>query len=188
MLVLVAEKRGNPPSLTPEQTAALRKDLVAYREREGLTQGQLGEKIGIKQQNVARFEKGSSGASLGMQSATKAAHLLGYISADAYFAARGVALPMPELDAVLAAARDENHRMAMLFVTARGAATMRAIATVNHLVPRGEFHSMLAWQKKFTDMQASLDAAAQPSTSPPDESKARSLVPPKSRRKAASDD
>lgn len=153
-MLLVVAQRGKPPTFTPEQSVALRKALEEMRQAKGWTQAQLGDKIGVAQQNASRVLKSGN---FGYINATKAARLLGYIGIDAFFEARSVALPRVAAD--VDPARDTRHAVGMHHARSLGVSE-RAIELVNRRVDKVNFYSSRWWCTQYLNQQEALDDAS----------------------------
>lgn len=88
-------KGGRPADFTPPQNRALRA-LLREMEQRYTSQRELGELLGIKQQNVSRLLNDRD-ASLSYSTARGLVRLAGHMTVDAFFAARGLAEPLPAL-------------------------------------------------------------------------------------------
>lgn len=81
-----------PETFTPEENAELRNALKELKEREGWTQAELGDVLGIGQQGAGTLLRGGG---FGRFTANKLALRFGYLSGDELLRARGaIANPM----------------------------------------------------------------------------------------------
>jgi len=78
---------GKPEAFTPEENAALRAALVEYKASTGLSDREIGDQIGIEQQNVSAKRK-SGGFS--RPTAIALVKQLGYPTVEDFLAEKGV--------------------------------------------------------------------------------------------------
>lgn len=84
-------RAGRANDFTPEQNHELRALLHRLKDQRDLSQVEIGRKLGVAQQNIARLlSDDTAGFSYG--SATRLCHQLGYDGVDTFFRAKGVAL------------------------------------------------------------------------------------------------
>lgn len=167
---------GKKEAFTPEENAVLRAELSRYRAEHRLSQSEIGELLGIKQQNVGRFERGAGG--LGRQTANKLAVLAGFRDAEDLLLDRGVLAEMKELPAAGAAwtRRDWAVRMARS-ASVDEAAIQAVISRYTDDSSRVRLEKW--WLMKFTteDQERQADRAAQAPSA------RAAIAPPRSPRK-----
>jgi len=155
-MAMARRPRGKPQNFTPEQNDALRKALLDWKDQNELTQQQVGEKLHVEQQGVARLLSAKGDGGFSYQTATRAARILGYIGVDAFFEAVGVALDRraADPDPTTHPTQADGMRAARIVGVSE-----KAIIMVNRDVPAGEYHKASWWCTRYQIQQEALDEA-----------------------------
>lgn len=150
-----ARRAGKPQNFTDEQNELLRRELVAFKERNGLTQEELGKKLDVEQQSAGRLLS-VRGSGFSYVTATRAAQLLGYVGVDAFFLDKGVALGQkaPDVDPTI----DARQAQGMVHARALGASE-KAIQLVNRRVDKVNYYSAAWWCTRYLEQEEALREA-----------------------------
>jgi transcriptional regulator with XRE-family HTH domain len=88
----MGDTRGKRSVFSSAQNEVLRAALLELKKRKGLSQTELGELLGVKQQNAGRLLR-EDATGFSYDSATRLVRKLGFSGVDSFFKAKKVALP-----------------------------------------------------------------------------------------------